>query len=232
MSASELDRIRSEYMKDYRDYKRSINHPWHPLNPVAIYYRQTRERAVSEILRKLPLEMDVVRCLDIGCGFGGFLQFLASSGIASQHLHGIDIMPERSSIAKSLLPSETTVVISDAAKLPYPDECFNLVSQLTVISSILDPAMRANVCNEMQRTLQPGGYALWYDMYRTRSSSTTAIPYKEVLRLFQQCRIVEIRHLHSHLASRIVNISQNLCTLLENIPGFPKTHLLILLQKK
>jgi len=232
MNSSELDRIHREYSQDYRGFEQSPQHPWHFLNPLSIYYRHVQERLVSQFLRNIPLNLNELQCLDIGCGFGGFIRFLASSGVNPRNIHGIDITPGRVSKARSLAPASANLLLGDASHLPYLDACFALVSQFTVVSSIFEPAMRTRVCQEMQRVLLPGGYLIWYDMYRTRSRSALAIHLPEIKRLFSKCQILEVRRLHSLLSGRAASVSQLLSMLLDKIPGMRKTHYLILLKKR
>jgi len=231
MRTPELDRIRLEYNKAYRGFGSDINHPWHPLNPISIYYRQAQERIISQILRNLSLDQNNCICLDIGCGFGGFLRFLASAGFINRNIHGIDIMPGRLVNAKYLVPSNLNLLLCDASNLPYKDASFNLVSQFTVISSIFDPSLRAKVCQEMQRVLYPKGYLIWYDLYRTRSKSTKSVLLHEVKMYFPDLRILRIYRMHSLISGKVAQFSQIMCNLLDKIPGLPKTHFLILFQK-
>ena len=52
-------------------------------------------------------------------------------------------------------------------ELPWPDASFDLVSQFTVFSSILDPAVKQQVAAEMRRVVRPGGKILWYDLRKS-----------------------------------------------------------------
>lgn len=231
MSSAEFDRNRREYEREYRGFMQTIEHPWHALNPVSIYYRHEQERAISYILRSRSNDLDDLRCLDVGCGYGGFIRFLAASGVNPRNIHGIDIIPRRAIKARELAPKGATILVSDASRLPYPGARFHLVSQLTVISSIFDSSSRARVCAEIERVLLPGGQLIWYDMYRTRSRSAMAIPLSEIKHLLPKCQIVEIRRLHSLFSSRTAAFSPALSMLLDKIPVLPKTHYLVLLKR-
>jgi len=231
MNSSELNRIRREYTHDYRGSDLSTQHPWHPLNPVSIYYRHVQERLVSQFLRDIPKILGEQRCLDIGCGFGGFVRFLVSCGAISQNIHGVDIIFERLLKAKSCSPAGANLLLGDAARLPYSDASFDLVCQFTVISSIFDPAMRTRICLEMVRVLRKGGYLIWYDMLRTKSTATLPVSLKEIQALIPDLRMVKLHRLHSMFSGRAATITPLFSALLDLLPGLPKTHALILFIK-
>jgi hypothetical protein len=56
-----------------------------------------------------------------------------------------------------------TLNVGSATELPYPDAEFDLVTQFTCLSSILDDAVRLAVAREMRR-VATGGWVLSFDL--------------------------------------------------------------------
>jgi hypothetical protein len=106
------------------------------------------------------------------------------------------------------------------------------VYQLTVFSSILDPAMRRAVAGEMARVLRPGGLVVSYDFRVARDRrNTRPLRAAELSTLFpgfalDARRVTLIPPLARMLAAR----SWMLCELLETIPLL-RTHELVVLVK-
>jgi ubiquinone/menaquinone biosynthesis C-methylase UbiE len=90
------------------------------------------------------------RILDCGCGTGHNLGWLGKYGSAV----GIDLNWTGLGFAKSR--DDTTVAQATAAKLPFPDQIFDVVTSFDVIYSLVD-AVEAAAIAEMFRVLRPGG---------------------------------------------------------------------------
>jgi len=227
----EIERLRNMYTTQYNPDPGDRNYTWHPLNPISIYYRQAQERAIAELFRGTDLSLTKLHVLDIGCGSGGLLRFLATLGISPDQLNGIDLMNYRISAAHRLAPPGMTLLVGNAETLPYPVQCFDLVVQFTVFSSILDAQLRRHIATEMMRVLKNGGYILWYDMYKTRNASLHCLPVPEIQQLFSSMAIKHIQPLHPIYAAKILRFGRFFLTFWEKLPGLPKTHYLILMQK-
>jgi ubiquinone/menaquinone biosynthesis C-methylase UbiE len=228
---NEIDRLRHMYATQYNPDPQDRNYIWHPLNPVSIYYRQAQERAIADLFRVYNLSFSKLHVLDIGCGNGRLLRYLASLGISPDQLYGIDLMNNRITAASQLAPPGMTLLECNAETLPYPEQSFDLVMQFTVFSSILDPQLRQRVASEMMRVLKTGGHILWYDFYKTRNATLHKLPMPEIHQLFPAMEVRHIQSLHPIFATQILYYSRFLSGLWENLPGLPKTHYLILLQK-
>lgn len=226
---NELNRIRQIYTSQYSAIHRNLHDPWHPLNPVSLYYRQSQERAINEVITRNALPMEELKILDVGCGAGNLLRYLNYAGASPTALYGIDLIDERLHVALQKGPATAGLQVADAAHLPYQRAYFDLVCQFTVFSSIFDHELRVEVAAEMVRVLKSGGWILWYDLKRGKNQTVEGIDLAEIRLLFTNCRIVHIKPLHPIFASRIAPISQFLCEILERIPAFPKSHYLIAL---
>jgi SAM-dependent methyltransferase len=91
--------------------------------------------------------------LDVGCGTGGNLAFLAHWGCST----GIDLSPVALDFARRRrLPC---LVQASGLALPYPDNTFSLVTVFDVLYHrwVIDDNQ---VVRECQRVLQPGGWLL------------------------------------------------------------------------
>jgi ubiquinone/menaquinone biosynthesis C-methylase UbiE len=147
------------------------------------------------------------------------------------NLHGIDLLPERLRCAKETSPENITFINSDASYLPYTSDGFDIVSQFTVFSSIFKPDYRRAIASEINRVLRPGGLLLWYDMRIGTTSTTHFVDLNEIETLFNGYKFVYTKLLHPLFATRLARRSYVLCELFDRVPGFPKTHILGLLQK-
>lgn len=154
----EAERIRAEYRR--RD---SAAPPrasaW--LDPVYRLQLQELEWALLDELRRAGIPLVGSRALEVGCGSGYFLSRLLDYGVAEAA--GIDLVEERVAVARERDP-RLELVVGDAARLPWPDASFGLVTQFTCLSSVLDGEVRQAIAAEMWRVLAPGGAVVSYDM--------------------------------------------------------------------
>ena len=157
MSETELDRIRAAYAE--RDATPDNPHRWD--NPGYVAYMQSVERSLLEALADAGVELAQARVLDVGCGTGYFLHRLGEYGAGE--LHGIDLMENRVAEGRARY-SEARLRVGSAAELPYEDGEFDLVTQFTCLSSILDPDVRLAAAHEMRRVTRSGGWILSLDM--------------------------------------------------------------------
>jgi ubiquinone/menaquinone biosynthesis C-methylase UbiE len=110
------------------------------------------------------------RVLEVGCGAGYFANRFSEYGATS--VAGIDLMESRVQAARERYP-RLEFVVGDAASLPWPDESFDIVAQITCLSSILDPEVRALVGAEMWRVVRARGIVLSFDVIRPHALLTT-----------------------------------------------------------
>ena len=77
--------------------------------------------------------------LEVGCGTGYFLsRFLDYGAVAAA---GIDLLESRVAQVRERDP-RLEVVAGDAGRLPWADGSFDLVTQFTCLSSVLDQPSR------------------------------------------------------------------------------------------
>lgn len=227
---SELERVRAYYERRGGEVSPET---YSYSNPGMLFMLQERQRAVLATLRRyglLPLAER--RVLDVGCGSGGDLRDLVQWGADPRRLVGLDLMADRLRGAVARSP-HLHWLRGDAARLPFADASFDLVSQATLFTSILDAAVRSAIATEMRRVVRPGGLILWYDFWASNPSNRNArgIGGGEIRRLFPDCRIrLQRLTLAPPLARILAPRSLLACQLLAKLPLL-RTHYLAAIER-
>ena len=163
---AELERIRTAYQ--VRDSPAAgspasaATSPWSGAG--YRFYMQRLEWDLLDALGRAGAPLAGARALEVGCGSGYFLNRLTDYGVA--HGAGIDLMEDRVAQGRERYP-RLELTAGDASRLPWEDGSFDLVTHFTCLSSILDPALRADIAAEMWRVTRPGGVVVSYDMRGT-----------------------------------------------------------------
>jgi SAM-dependent methyltransferase len=129
-----------------------------PLTSLALGEPAGRSVAVDRLRRRWRESLGEVRgrrALELGCGHGGEMAYLAGRGAT---VVGLDLSPRRLSAARSILPG-AAVLLADAERLPFADGAFSLVYG----NSILVHLDRARAFSEMRRVLEPRGTAVFFE---------------------------------------------------------------------
>src|SRR5438874_13325412 len=120
---------------------------------------QALERALLRALADAGVGLEGARVLDVGCGSGYFLHRFREYGAGE--CHGIDLVEERIAAGRDRYPT-LDLRVGSATDLPFADGEFDLVTQFTCLSSILDADVRLAAAREMRRVA--GGWVLSFDM--------------------------------------------------------------------
>jgi ubiquinone/menaquinone biosynthesis C-methylase UbiE len=102
------------------------------------------------------------RILDVGCGGGFDLSHWLSIGWPADALAGVDLVEDRIVLAKDRCPG-VDLRVTSGSSLPFASNSFDVVTAVTVFSSILDAMVRRRLFAEMRRVVRPGGSILVYD---------------------------------------------------------------------
>lgn len=214
---NDLDRLRIEY----QDRKRRLadKDVYSPFNAANLFILQQRQRALIGALRKAGIsDLSQKRILEMGCGAGGVLLELLQLGASPQNLFGADLLEDRLAEAKRKLPA-SHFINADGRRLPFPARSFDLVTQFTALSSVLDEGVRREIAQDMLRVLKPDGAILWYDFWwNPANRQTRGIRPKEIRALFPGCRVALKKiTLAPPLARRIVPLSWSAALILESL---------------
>ena len=222
-----LDRLRDEYQDRERRLGGSDVYSW--FNEANLFSIQQRQRAILKALRRHGFaDLSRINILEMGCGAGGVMKEFLAFGARPEKLFGVDLLVDRLALAHHALPA-SHFVNGDGQCLPFPEQNFDLVMQFTAVSSILDPQIRRNLCQDMLRVLKKGGLLLSYDFWLNPTNpQTRGLRPAEIRRYFPGCRI-EFRRLTlaPPIARRLVPISWQLGVFLERLSIFNSHHLAI-----
>lgn len=188
---ADLARARRQALEENRRRKGHVPEDLYaPWNRAERWLQDDRARHAAEMLHRQGIFPDSTdRCLEIGVGSGGWLPTLLSWGVYEPSLHGLEIDPERVSLARRRFPV-SHLQVGDGGKLPFVDGCFHIVVLSTVMTSILDPEVRRSVASEVQRVLVPGGALIYYDfaVNNPRNNKVRAVDRDELAALFPLLR--------------------------------------------
>ncbi len=197
MSEAELDEARAAYRA-----RAGETHPYHWENPGYVFFMQSVERSLLRALAAAGVPLADARVLDVGCGTGYYLHRLRDYGAGE--CHGIDLLEERVAEGRERYPA-LELQVGNAAELPFADGEFDLVTQFTCLSSILDDNVRLAAAQEMRRVA--GGAVLSFDLRdrglpgRTKGArGTVALDAAELRRLFGEPALLRRTALRFELA--------------------------------
>jgi SAM-dependent methyltransferase len=166
--ADELARIRSVYReRDRRGWRSG------PFQEAYHRLRMERIAATRTVLTRLMSEQHP-RLIDVGCGTGGDLAYLRSTGWPADRLAGVDLIPSRLGAARLACP-DVELRLGDGTSVPFPDNSVDVATAVTVFSSILDLRVRRALFAEMQRVVRPGGVVLLYDFVIRKPTNPNVI---------------------------------------------------------
>ncbi len=226
----ETQRLQKVYAQKYKIDWDNSNCPGHPLTPLSFYYHQAREHHLTKLFKRHKLKLSQIKILDMGCGYGHVLRWLIQVGALPENCSGIDLIDYRIKKAKLLNPN-IDYLIEGAESLSSADKSFDLVCCFTLFSSILDKAMQEKIVREINRILKPGGYILWYDMFRKypRNADLAGINKKYLKKLFSNFQFIDLKKVHFRYAHRLVKRILLFNLFLEYLPI--KSHYLGLFKK-
>lgn len=172
--------------------RRAASDLYSPLRPEVCRLLQQRQRVLLQLFARAGIaDVAPLRLVEVGCGSGANLLELLHLGFAPQHLHGIELLPERCAQARARLPEALRLTLGDACDAAVDAASQDLVLQATVFSSLLDDAYQQRLAAAMWRWLRPGGAVVWYDLRvdNPRNADVRGVPLARLRALFPQARI-------------------------------------------
>ena len=153
---------------------------------------QSVERDILGLLARNGYDsLATCRILEVGCGTGFWLRQFVKWGARPDLVAGVDLLPDRVSEAQRICPSETTITCTNAGRLDFADQSFDIVFQALVFTSVQDAAMRRRIASEMRRVTRRGGLIIWYDfdVNNPANPDVRAVKKPEIIELFPDCSI-------------------------------------------
>lgn len=205
----------------------SLDNPGNRFNFDWLYHR------IKENLLSRFGDLSQIRMLDLGAGELFWTEKIMELGLAPEKCIGSDLLSWRLDNGHKR-GRPINAVATSAAELAFGSDSFDLVCQLTMMTSVLDSDTRRRIASEMIRVLRPGGVILWYDFRFNNpfNPNTRAIRKAELAALFDgfplQCEKVTLL---PQLARKIGPV---IYPLLKFAAAFPilRTHYLALIGPK
>jgi SAM-dependent methyltransferase len=138
--------------------------------------RVTKPRVINRILDSIPFRGDE-SVLDVGCGRGLFL-IAAAKRLKNGKATGVDIWrtedlsgnTAEAAMANAKaegVANRVKIENTDARKLPFGANSFDVVVSSLAIHNIDGGSERAKALREVARVLKPGGYLAIFDIFHT-----------------------------------------------------------------
>ena len=199
-----------------------------------LYMIHSRERKLMRLLSGCGLEdLSRKKILDVGCGTGGMLRNFVQYGAKPGNLYGIDLLSDRIKKAREI-SSNLHLAKGDATGLPYKSNYFDIITQYTVLTSIIDKDVKQKIADEMLRVLRKNGIIIWYDMRVSNpfDKNIKAIGKNEIRKMFSacECSFYSVT-LNPIISRRLSRISILLCQMIENLKLL-NSHYFVIIKKK
>ena len=108
------------------------------LVPGALYMLQRKEEEANKLFKQVGFnEFSEISVLEVGCGNGSGFNDWENLGVPPSQIYGIDIMESLVEKAKTMVPIPDNIQVASLTKIPFEDETFDVISQITVFTSSL-----------------------------------------------------------------------------------------------
>ena len=214
----EVERIRNVY---FSRYKHVNLYRYTPFDPAHLLLHFSRQKALLNAFKKHGIyNLEGKQILDVGCGAGNILSEYIEYGADPKNIFGVDILDEDLKKANSRYPY-FGLLCGNCQTLPFPDNYFDIVTQYTVFTSILNYEIKKCVASEMLRVLKPRGLIVFYDFWPNNPANPNVkgVNIQQVKSLFPSCNFyVQNIVLAPPIARLIAPWSTLLCQIFEKIP--------------
>jgi len=193
---------------------------WNLRNRGNACIRAEHNAAVLDLLARGGVRLGAARFLDVGCGSGGTLGWLAQCGARQDRLYGVDLREDQIALARAQYP-RMQWLCADARRLPFADQFFDVIVCSVVFSSILDEGVARAAAAELRRLVRSTGMIVWSEpRYRNPwNPHVRGYTGSDIQRLFPGCRI-DLRTITvlPALARRLGRFSRVLYPMLARLP--------------
>ena len=154
-------------------------------NPEVTFQAFAFDRANIRALRRLGLDREKAKILDIGCGTGSSLLQFLRLGFPAANLTGVDSDPGRIEEARARF-ANVRFQCESAESLSFSDSTFDLVFESTLFMMLTSEPVARKVAAEMLRVTRPGGYVMLVDWRyaEPRSQDHRAVSASRIKSLF------------------------------------------------
>ena len=192
-----------------------------PFDPAHLLLHHSRERAFLNLMKLSDtFSLEGRRVLEIGCGAGGILIEYLNYGACAMNLFGVDVLPDKLAIGRER-SSNLGLVCASGEMLPFADGAFDIVTQYTALTSVLDMNIRMRISSEMLRVVSRTGLIVSYDFLcnNPKNPDVRGLTIKDLKVLFPNCTLrVQRIVLAPPIARLLAPFSPTVCSLLEKIP--------------
>lgn len=188
---------------------------------------------ITSMLHEFAVDIPTANWLDLGSGELTLFEDISALGFDPSRSIASDLLLWRLRRGADQNRAQN-IVNASARQLPFSDNSFDLVSQFTMMTSILDSQLKKEIAGDMLRVVRPGGYLLWYDfrVNNPGNKNTRAIGQAELRDLFDQQEInIKPITLLPPLARKVGLISERMLKFLHIFPML-RTHYLALIGPK
>lgn len=217
--------------------RRNVGSLYSILRPEVVLSTQEWQREMLFLFRSVcgytDADLRHLKLVDVGCGYGGHLLDFLRFGFAPENLHGIELLPDRVSSARTRLPASLKVHEGDASTAALEPASQDVVFQSVVFSSLLDDVFQQELADQMWSWVRPGGGILWYDfVYDNPSNSDVrGVSVRRLKALFPEGRMTARRVTLAPPISRRVCRFHPAAYHLFNLMPFLRTHALCWIAK-
>jgi len=244
-SKKRAEKIINYYKEDLKLEKKWENpsYIYNLRNPSGLYIFQKMQRFVVEMLNKNNLYIADKKILDVGCGYGNWLRFFTEIRGTSKKLTGIDITPHKISKAKEL-NNGIDFIVGDVINLPFPDNCFDIVTQFFVFEHLLEDTALMKAKKEVLRVLKNEGIFIWYDLLpfpKGNKNINRGYSVNDLKTLFPEFKIVDCKKTFKvfnifekriNSAYKLPRYSFALTDLIQKVPFGKSNNMLAVMKKK
>jgi SAM-dependent methyltransferase len=230
LSSAETARIRERYARRTESLHHAL---YNPLDPAVQLAMQEKERLVAGWLAGTGIPPAEMTLLDVGCGTGDDLLMFLRLGFAPENLAGCELLEDRAAVARTRLPARTRLLCGDVLGLDIGASSYDVVSQSTVFTSLLDDRYQERLAAEMWNIARPGGGILWCDFVydNPRNPDVRGVGLSRIRELFPGASVKAWRMtLAPPISRRLTKVSPRLYSLFNVFP-FLRTHILAWIAK-